>query len=62
MEDTPSLQERVEALIAGYEHGLNHNAPRTEAELTELRELLGHPRPGPNIPAGSPPSIWEDED
>lgn len=36
----PTREERVAALIAGYEHGLDSNAPRTTAELAELKALL----------------------
>jgi len=34
-------RDRAEALIQGYERGLDHGAPRTWGELKELRELLG---------------------
>lgn len=32
--------DRVKALIAGYELALKHNAPRTLAELNEIKALL----------------------
>lgn len=40
-QDAPSREDRVKQLIAGYEHGLANNAPRTDAELKELKDLLG---------------------
>jgi hypothetical protein len=37
----PSLKDRAQALIAAYEHALSTNSPRTQAELAEMKELLG---------------------
>lgn len=37
----PTRGERIKALVEGYAHGLQSNAPRHAAELKELRELLG---------------------
>lgn len=39
-EKTVPRAERVERLLAGYVHGLEHGSPRTTAELAELKELL----------------------
>ena len=36
-----SLRDRMAEWIAGYEHGLQHNSPRTQGELDRLKELLG---------------------
>lgn len=38
-----SHEDRVKRLVAGYEHALEHNAPRTSAELAEIKALLGVP-------------------
>lgn len=37
----PSREDRVKALIDGYTHGMASNAPRTTAELAEIKSLLG---------------------
>ena len=37
----PTKEQRVDSLIAGYAFGLEHNTPRTPAELAELRWALG---------------------
>lgn len=37
----PTKEERRDTLIADYAFGLEHNTPRTPAELAELRTLLG---------------------
>lgn len=37
----PSLEDRARALVAAFSHALEHNAPRTTAELAELKSLLG---------------------
>lgn len=39
-EPEPTHEERAAALIASYSHGLAHNAPRSQAELDELKALL----------------------
>lgn len=36
-----SKTDRAKALVEGYAHGMEHNAPRNPAELAELSELLG---------------------
>jgi hypothetical protein len=36
-----SREDRIKAFIAGYTHGIEHNAPRTAAELAEMKDLLG---------------------
>jgi hypothetical protein len=33
-------EDKIRRLIEGYEHGLASNAPRTSAELAELKALL----------------------
>lgn len=35
-------EARAERLIEGYAHALHHNSPRTDAELAEIKALLGH--------------------
>lgn len=37
----PSLRERIAEWIAAYEHGLQHNSPRTQGELDRLKDILG---------------------
>ena len=37
----PSNDDRIDALIASYQHGMENNAPRNPAELQELKFLLG---------------------
>lgn len=39
-DDGPDRKERIAALLAGYQHELERNTPRTDAELRELKELL----------------------
>lgn len=36
----PTRDERVATLLTGYEHGMASNAPRTNAELAEIKALL----------------------
>ena len=36
----PTREERIAALLAGYQHGMESNAPRTSAELAEIKALL----------------------
>lgn len=36
----PSREDRITALLAGYAHGMESNAPRTSDELAELKALL----------------------
>lgn len=36
----PTREERIEVLLAGYAHGMESNAPRTSAELAEIKALL----------------------
>lgn len=36
-----TIRERLEALVAAYEHALRSNSPRTEAEMKELSEVIG---------------------
>lgn len=40
VEPEPTREDRVKAWLAGYEHGMNSNAPRTSAELAEIKALL----------------------
>jgi len=40
-EPEPSKQDRMDAWLAAYAHGLQHNSPRTQAELDELKSILG---------------------
>jgi len=38
--DEPTMEERARALVASYEHGMEHSSPRTMNELNELRAVL----------------------
>jgi hypothetical protein len=42
-----SKDDRVAMALAGYAHGLEHNSPRTPAELAELRWLFGQSKVDP---------------
>jgi hypothetical protein len=39
-EPLPSMRERVEALVASFEHAMAHNAPVTPAMMAEMKALL----------------------
>lgn len=38
----PSIGERVNALVAGVQHAMDHNAPMTVELFQEMKALLGH--------------------
>ena len=40
--DSESRADKVKRVLDSYRHGLQHNAPRNDAELKDLQELLGH--------------------
>jgi hypothetical protein len=57
----PTREQRITTLIDNYQHGLNNAAPRTLAELTELRALLApaidqqaKEEPAPPLPEYNP--------
>lgn len=44
-----TIRERLEALVAAYDHALRSNAPRSQAELTELSDVIGLLLVGPSV-------------
>jgi hypothetical protein len=43
IDEGDSLLDRARKLIKDYEHGLEHNSPRTPDELKELKAILDIP-------------------
>lgn len=56
-DDGPDRKERIAALLAGYQHELERNTPRTDAELRELKELLA----GGAMPEADDGSLEQDD-
>ena len=51
--DDRDPHDRMAEWLAGYEHGLQNNSPRTQAELDRLKDILGwNPPTQPAAEAG----------